>query len=166
VVTVLLTIGQELLISLIVLLAFGWVMDIFGWLMAVAHYKNNAIHRTILLADDEVLGRSVTAALLQRRGHSVTAVESGYSVLDVLQRQKFDIVLTAISMPDLDGMDMARIIRSGELQGIDAQVPIIVLTAHAFVQAQDHFLACGINMLASKPVNFDELLDHIEDLCR
>ena len=121
--------------------------------------------RNILLADDEELGRSVTTALLQRRGHCVTAVESGADLLEALQRQKFDIVLSDISMPDMDGMEVARIIRSGKRAGIDAQIPIIAMTAHAFVQDQALFLESGINGCASKPVDFEKLLCQIDGLC-
>lgn len=124
-----------------------------------------ATPRNILLADDEELGRAVTAALLRRRGHHVTTVENGAALLDALQRQKYDIVLSDISMPDMDGMEVAQIIRSGARIGIDSMVPIIAMTAHAFIQDQARFLASGINGYASKPVNFENLLRQIDELC-
>jgi PAS domain S-box-containing protein len=118
----------------------------------------------ILLADDEELGRIVTVALLERRGHHVTAVENGTALLEALQREKIDIVLSDISMPDMDGMEVARIIRSGERTDIDSKVPIIALTAHAFADEQSRFLGCGFNGIATKPVNFEALLLQIEEL--
>lgn len=121
--------------------------------------------RNILLADDEELGRTVTTALLQRRGHLVTEVANGAELLDLLRRQSFDIVLSDISMPDMDGLEVARIIRSGELVGVDQHIPVIAMTAHAFQNEVESFLAAGFNAYAAKPVNFEELLNTIDELC-
>lgn len=123
------------------------------------------VPRNILLADDDELGRTITAALLQRRGHRVTTVANGTALLETLQRQTFDILLSDISMPDMDGMEVARIIRIGDRAGIDTGIPIIAMTAHAFAQDQERFLESGINGYASKPVNLEELLSKIENLC-
>ena len=121
--------------------------------------------RNILLADDDERGRAVAQKLLQRRGYKVTAVEDGGTLLNTLQKGQFDIVLTDISMPDMDGTKVARIIRSGELNGIDPLIPIIAMTAHAFSEDRDRFLAAGINGYVSKPINLEDLLSQIEKLC-
>lgn len=123
------------------------------------------VPRNILLADDEELGRVVAVALLQRQGHRVTAVDSGYALLEALQQEQFDIVLSDISMPDMDGMEVVRITRSGECAGINTTTPIIALTAHAFADDRVRFMACGFNDIALKPVDFDELLRKIDYLC-
>lgn len=127
--------------------------------------KTVATPRKILLADDEELGRMVTAALLERRGHRVTAVESGAALLEALQRERFDIVLSDISMPDMDGIEVVRIIRTGQRTGINSRIPMIALTAHAFTEDRERFLRYGFNDTASKPVNFEELLRRIDELC-
>ncbi len=121
--------------------------------------------RKILLADDDERGRGVAQKLLQRRGYKVTAVENGADLLDALQNEKFDIVLTDISMPDMEGTQVARIIRSGERVGIDSKIPIIAMTAHAFSQDRERFLDAGIDGYVAKPVNLEELFRQIEDLC-
>jgi signal transduction histidine kinase/CheY-like chemotaxis protein len=121
--------------------------------------------RKILLADDEPLGRNVITALLERSGHTVKAVEDGKTILDTLQRERFDILLSDISMPDMDGTQVARIIRSGEREGVNPLIPIIAMTAHTFPQDRERFLDCGINDYIAKPINFDELLELIEETC-
>lgn len=121
--------------------------------------------RNILLADDDLRGRTVAQRLLQRSGYTVTAVENGAELLKALQKEKFEIVLTDISMPDMDGTQVARIIRSGERAGIDPRIPIIAMTAHAFSDDHARFLAAGINGYVAKPVNFENLLRQIEELC-
>lgn len=121
--------------------------------------------RKILLADDDELGRMVVATLLERKGHTVTAVENGARLLDAMQCGIFDILLTDISMPDMEGTEVARIIRSSERNGGNRQIPIIALTAHAFVSDRERFIDCGFNGYIAKPFNFDELLNMIEELC-
>ncbi|MDD2272128.1 MAG: PAS domain S-box protein [Desulfuromonadaceae bacterium] len=121
--------------------------------------------RKILLADDDDRGRAVAQKLLQRRGYEVTAVGNGAELLDELQKGAFEIVLTDISMPDMEGTEVARIIRSGERGGIDPHIPIVAMTAHAFSDDRDRFIAAGINGYIAKPVNLEELFRQIEELC-
>lgn len=121
--------------------------------------------RKILLADDDELGRMVVTTLLERKGHTVTAVENGARLLDAVQCDTFDILLTDISMPDMEGTEVARIIRSSERNDGNRQIPIIALTAHAFVSDRERFIDCGFNGYIAKPFNFDELLNTIEELC-
>ncbi|CAH2031343.1 response regulator [Trichlorobacter ammonificans] len=121
--------------------------------------------RSILLADDDQLGRSMMCSLLEGKGHRVTVVENGSRLLEALANGSFDIVLTDISMPDIDGSRAARIIRSGERPEINPQIPIIAITAHAFSRDREAFLAAGINGFVPKPVDMDELLRQIEAVC-
>jgi len=121
--------------------------------------------RNILLADDEPVGREIAVALLERNGHTVKAVDDGTAILEELQRQQYDILLTDISMPHMDGTEVAQIIRSGKREGIDALIPIIAMTAHAFPQDREQFLSCGMNDYIAKPINFDRLLELIEETC-
>lgn len=138
----------------------------------VIHHEANKYSETqygtswnILLADDEELGRSVTKALLQRRGHRVIEVANGSELLEQLRKQRFDIVLSDISMPDMDGLEVARIIRSGSVSGIDPLIPVVAMTAHAFQNDVESFQAAGFSCYASKPVNFESLLNSIDRLC-
>ena len=121
--------------------------------------------RNILLADDEPVGSAIAVALLERSGHTVKAVEDGTAVLEELQRERFDILLTDVSMPHMNGTEVAQIIRSGKREGIDALIPIIAMTAHAFPQDREQFLSCGMNDYIAKPINFDRLLELIEETC-
>ncbi len=122
--------------------------------------------RKILLADDDGRGRTVAQKLLQRRGYQVTAVENGTDLLDALQNEDFDLVITDISMPDMEGTRVAQIIRSGEREGINKHIPIIAMTAHAFSDDRTRFLSAGINGYVAKPVNLDDLFRQIEELCK
>ncbi len=133
------------------------------------HAKSRQVQvtpRKILLADDDERGRAVAQKLLQRRGYKVTAVGNGTELLEKLQKGSFEIVLTDISMPDMEGTQVARIIRSGKRDGIDPRIPIIAMTAHAFSEDRERFIAAGINGYVAKPVNLEELYRQIEELCQ
>jgi len=121
--------------------------------------------RKILLADDEPVGREIATELLERHGHTVKVVEDGIALLEMLQNEMFDILLTDISMPEIDGMEVTRIIRSGKLEGIDPLIPIIALTAHAYPQDRLRLIDCGMNGYISKPINFDKLLELVDESC-
>jgi PAS domain S-box-containing protein len=132
---------------------------------AQTQVKVKAHSRKILIADDDDRGRTVAQKLLQRMGYKVTAVENGAKLLDALQKETFDIVLTDISMPDMVGTQVACIIRSGDRVGINPRIPIIAMTAHAYADDRERFKAAGINGYVAKPVNIAELLRQIEELC-
>lgn len=121
--------------------------------------------RKILLADDDPMGRTVAHNLLTRRGYLVTSVENGTILLEALEKERFDLVITDISMPDMEGTQVAQIIRSGERTGIDPRIPIIAMTAHALSEDREHYLAAGINGHVPKPVDLETLIREIEDLC-
>jgi CheY-like chemotaxis protein/HPt (histidine-containing phosphotransfer) domain-containing protein len=126
---------------------------------------SSRLPREILLADDDEMNRMVVSTLLRTEGHRVTTVEDGEGLLVQLAKRRFDIVLTDISMPGLEGSKVAEIIRSGQREGIASDIPIIAMTAHAFPQDRERFLASGINGYVSKPINYEELLQLIDNLC-
>jgi two-component system, sensor histidine kinase len=123
------------------------------------------VSRTILLADDDDLGRTMMTSLLKAKGHQVTAVENGVQLLDMLPGNNFDLILTDISMPDIDGIKVTRIIRSGERPGINPRIPIVAITAHAFSKDKELFLAAGIDGFAPKPIDIEALQQQIEEIC-
>ncbi len=127
--------------------------------------RHKGTARKILMADDEPVGREIVTAMLERHGYTVMAVEDGITILGMLQLGTFDLLLTDISMPDMDGIEVTRIIRSGELKGVNTLIPIIALTAHALPLDREHFLSIGMNSYISKPIDFKELLALIEENC-
>ena len=121
--------------------------------------------KKILLADDEEFGRMVVATLLKRKGHQVTEVSDGAQLLEVLECGRFDILITDISMPVMEGTEVARIIRSGEKKNINRHIPIIAMTAHAVTVDCERLRDVGIHGYISKPFNFEELLGLIDEVC-
>jgi two-component system, sensor histidine kinase len=107
---------------------------------------------SILLAEDEPVNRFMTEQLLSKHGHRVVAVENGEQALEALAGAAFDLVLMDISMPVLDGLEAAKIIRSGERPDIDTDIPIIALTAMVMPMDRQRCLAAGMDAFVTKPV--------------
>ncbi len=110
----------------------------------------------ILLAEDEQLNREFVQFFLSGEGHIVTTAANGNEVMSLLERQDFDVVLMDVQMPELDGMEATRRIRT--LESPDkAHIPIIALTAYAMKEDRERVMAAGMDDYLSKPLDMEEL---------
>ncbi|MHB1194237.1 MAG: hybrid sensor histidine kinase/response regulator [Longimicrobiales bacterium] len=113
----------------------------------------------ILLAEDNPVNQQVAVALLRKRGHEVFAVDDGRKAVDAAQRDRFDLVLMDIQMPEMDGHEATRSIR----RFADADtLPIVALTAHAFAEERERSRAAGMNDFLAKPFRPDDLYGMVE----
>lgn len=108
----------------------------------------------ILLVDDDELNRFVGQELLTSLGMQVSLAGSGAEALDKLKVCNFDLVFMDVSMPVMDGYEATRLIRR---QTQLKQLPIIALTAHAFVNEYSTCLQAGMNDYLAKPFTLAEL---------
>ena len=114
----------------------------------------------ILLAEDHPVNRELVVTLLTQEGHRVATAPNGRQALRLATQQKFDLILMDVQMPELDGLEVTRLIREGEkLAG--QHVPIIALTARAMKGDRELCLAAGADAYLSKPVKRPQLLDLI-----
>ncbi len=109
----------------------------------------------ILLAEDNQINQLVAMELLQKQGHSVTAVENGMQALEALSRNSFDLVLMDVRMPEMDGETATKAIREGQTG--DPHIPVVALTAYALKEDREHLLAAGMDDYVSKPIDPEEL---------
>ncbi|MCB1887726.1 MAG: response regulator [Rhodocyclaceae bacterium] len=103
-----------------------------------------------LLVDDDPVNREVGAFLLQDAGIDVGEACDGVEAVDSCRDTLFDVVLMDMQMPRMDGLDATRAIR--RLPGYQ-DVPIIAMTANAFLEDRERCLAAGMNDFLSKPVD-------------
>ncbi|MCK6544480.1 response regulator [Myxococcota bacterium] len=116
----------------------------------------------ILVVEDNVVNQEVTAALIRRRGHTVTTASDGFAALSTLSRDTFDLVLMDCQMPGMDGYETTRRIRAGEAGAGNRAVPIVALTAYALEGARERCLASGMNEYLSKPISVAAMHEAIE----
>ena len=117
----------------------------------------------ILLAEDDPVNALVVRTNLARQGHRVTVVVNGRElVAQAMERPGgvagYDLVITDLSMPELDGRSAIQKIRAEEAAGQLARLPIIVLTADGQASTRDDLLAAGADGHAEKPVDPEWLL--------
>jgi len=113
----------------------------------------------ILIVDDNEDNRDVLARRLQRRGFEVTQAAGGKQGVEQATTDLPDVILMDMNMPELDGWEATRIIRS---QG--SIVPIIAITAHAMPGDRERAIEAGCTQYHTKPVELDKLLETIESL--
>lgn len=108
-----------------------------------------------LIIDDDARNIFALTSVLERQSMSVLFAETGMEALDILQQQELDIILVDIMMPNMDGYEVIRRIRSlPALSGM----PVIALTANAMAGDRDRCLKSGASDYISKPVDTDKLM--------
>ena len=112
--------------------------------------------KRILVADDSSMSRSVTVEFLRMAGHTVTEVDSGEAAIAEVQARDFDVLLTDMRMPVVDGFEVARRIRA--LPGHRARTPIVLVTADLMAMGVSESGTTGIDVCLRKPFTKKELL--------
>lgn len=115
----------------------------------------------ILLAEDNLVNQRVARGILERRGHTVVAVENGLQAVNAITVQRFDIVLMDVQMPEMDGFQATAAIRRAE-SATGAHTPIIAMTAHAMRGDSERCIAAGMDEYLAKPYQPQDLLAMIE----
>jgi len=105
----------------------------------------------ILLIDDEAIALSNLSHVLEREGYAVTACRDGESGLAAMQSTHFDLVLTDLRMPGIDGMDVLRHIHEST-----PDVPVIMITGHATLDSAVDAMKAGAHHYIAKPFRLDE----------
>ncbi|MFC1827979.1 response regulator, partial [Thermodesulfobacteriota bacterium] len=117
----------------------------------------------ILVAEDTPFNQKFILRLLSRWGYQAVLVENGRLAVEALSREKYDLVLMDIQMPEMDGLEAATAIRESEKKSGD-HVPIIALTAHAMKSDRERCLEAGMDEYISKPISPDALHKAIQTL--
>lgn len=115
----------------------------------------------ILVVDDEPGVADVLSILLTRARYQVETAWSGEQALDLFDRQPPDLVITDLTMPGIDGIELLRRVRQRAVD-LHREIPVIVLTAYGTVQNAVSAMKEGAFHFVSKPFQKDELLSLVE----
>jgi CheY-like chemotaxis protein len=111
----------------------------------------------ILLAEDNPINMMLSRELLRRRGHRVTEVTTGNDAVKAMAKGEFDLLLTDIHMPGMDGVEATEAIRAAEALNNRRRTPIVALTADALEDGRRACLDAGMDGFLTKPVDPVEL---------
>lgn len=119
------------------------------------HNEMNGV--TILFADDEKLIRHSFTRDLRAEGYQVTAVASGNEAINALQDEQYDLVITDLMMPDIDGFGVLKAAKR-----LAPQTSVIILTGYGDMQSAIETLRLGADDFTLKPCKIDELVFRIQ----
>jgi PAS domain S-box-containing protein len=119
----------------------------------------------ILIVDDEADGRTLLVCLLTDRGASCADAAGARDALLKLKEERFDMLLSDVGMPDMDGYDLVREVRRLD-QGRITPLPAVAITAYARPEDRQRSLIAGYHAHLSKPIEARELIATVAGLLR
>ncbi|MEP7217910.1 MAG: response regulator [Bacteroidota bacterium] len=117
----------------------------------------------VLVAEDNLVNQLLARRMLEKEGHTVVMAENGLLALDLLFAETFDMVLMDVQMPELDGLQVTRMVRERE-RTVGGHVAIIAMTAHALKGDRERCLDAGMDGFIPKPIRFAQLFELMEEL--
>jgi two-component system, cell cycle response regulator DivK len=119
--------------------------------------------RKILVVEDNEDSRELVVKVLKNKGYQVTAAVDGEEAVEKAIAEKPDLILLDISLPKLDGYEVAKKLKSlAEFQ----EIPIVALTAHAMKGDREKVIVAGFEGYITKPINVRELPDQLKSYIR
>ena len=119
--------------------------------------------KRVLIAEDSSVIQNLAKKILEFQNFEITAVKNGEQVMQLLDKEDFDILLLDINMPIMDGMECIKAIR--ELKDKKkAAIPAVAITGNAKNYSEDDFKGAGFNDALMKPLNFDKLVTVVKGL--
>ena len=118
----------------------------------------------ILIAEDNPTNQLVISKIVEHAGHTCVLVNNGKQALDTLENNEFDLIIMDMQMPEMGGIEAAKIYHFSTAD--NKKIPIIILTANATVEAKRECEEANIDAYLTKPIVAQTLLNKIDSLCR
>lgn len=115
------------------------------------------MQRVLIIEDNEDNMKLITF-ILERHGYRTLRAETGREGIEQVRREKPDLVLLDIQLPDMDGIEVLKAIRCSEADG---DLPIIAVTSYAMSGDRQHLMDAGCNGYIEKPINPQTIVDEI-----
>ncbi len=122
----------------------------------------NLENRQVIVVDDEGDSLELVKVILEGEGATVSTFSSSMAALQALEQSHFDLLISDIGMPDIDGYALLAEVRRGD--SLNRKIPAIALTAYAGERDKSKAIAAGYQAHAAKPIDIQELLSTSSDL--
>jgi CheY-like chemotaxis protein len=119
----------------------------------------------VLVVEEVLSDRLLARLVLEKNGYSVRCVTSGNAALEALGEECFDLVVTGIRLPDINGMELTRRIRAGIAKASCAEIPIIAVTASTLQGDKERILASGVDDYLAKPIDLNNFVSTVTRFC-
>ena len=116
---------------------------------------------TILYVEDNLDNKLLVQKVLEAKGYRFLWAPNGMQGLEIAQKNKPDVILLDINLPDIDGYEVAHRLRNSGVAEL-GRVPVIAITANALKGDAEKALAAGCDMYVSKPINIRELWTRVQ----
>jgi CheY-like chemotaxis protein len=121
-------------------------------------FESNNLYK-ILIVEDNIINQLITRKIIEKNNYKCSVVNDGFSAIDLLKKEEFDVVLMDINMPLMNGFETTRRIRS-----IGILTPIVALTAFDKDEIADEAISSGMNDIIIKPFESEKLFKIINNL--
>ncbi len=117
----------------------------------------------VLIAEDNVTNQKLALAILHKQGHVAVVADDGRKAVEFYQRERFDLILMDMQMPEMDGLEATIAIR--QLETVSGRrTPIVALTANAMTTDRERCLNAGMDHYISKPLRPADLVETVQRL--
>jgi two-component system sensor histidine kinase/response regulator len=151
------------LYNIITAVILGDREELPDWLQVNPQVEKSPNPLNILVAEDNAFNQKVALGMLQNMGHHVSLVSNGREAVEAVEVERFDLILMDVQMPQMDGFQATKAIRSAQMN-LDHPTPIIAMTAYAMKGDREKCLSEGMDGYISKPIKGSELFSTIENL--
>ncbi len=114
---------------------------------------------TVLVVDDEVGTLTLVGIMLERGGYNVLKAQNTHTALEILQADQLDLIVLDIMMPNMDGIELCKVIRSNSPI---KYIPIIIMSARSDPKSVQCGLEAGANDYIQKPILHHQLLAKVQ----
>ena len=115
--------------------------------------------KRILVVEDNEINLYLIRFILEKSGLEVVEARNGAEGVELAVREKPDLIIMDLQLPDIDGLEATRRIRASEA---DSEIPIIALTSYAMAGDREKALAAGCTGYIEKPINPETFISEIE----
>lgn len=115
--------------------------------------------KTILIVEDNLLNLELFTDLLEASDYNVLSAASANEAIDILSKNKPELIITDIQLPGIDGIELTKIIKNNPLL---RDIPVIALTAYAMRGDKEKILNAGCDGYIAKPINTKEFVKNVE----